>query len=578
MPCRPGAIALPRRPSDYLAPVHPGDLTESVKSDTFARMDSLGTSGTPFLFVLDHGLERPLVLPLAQIDSARLRYDLRGTGNAPPPGLFPGADWGLSDIRPPSLETYRKAFTVAREAFLDGESYLLNLTAASQVAYAPRLPDLLAHLQAPYRLWVDGSLCGREGDGILVFSPESFVRMEGDTIATFPMKGSLRCRPEDAQAAASRLLSDAKEAAEHVTVVDLLRNDLGRVATSVRVPDYRYLERIALPEGLLLQTSSRIEGTLAPGWRGRIGQILSELLPAGSVTGAPKRRTCQRIAQAEAILGQERGFYTGIFGLFDGRSLDSAVMIRFLEDLGPDPLRPGIRQGLFKSGGGLTVESDADREWQELRDKVALPLGPVLLETIRIQDGEALRPEEHQARIDRSHAACFGSPPRWRLADILPSLPPEGRHRLRLLHHGESHRCELHAYGVRRPSRFHLAEVGSLDYAHKYADRSGIEALRHRLAAEQGLDPSDPSWDIVLIRDDLLLEAGYGALACLLDGQWVTPEAPLLPSTRVAAYVKEGRLKPARLTVADLPRMERILLVNAMLDLEDEVEVALRGC
>lgn len=542
-------------------------------TEAFERMDSLGASRTPFLFVLDHGLTRPIVLPLSQVDPDRVRFDLRGIGNVPAPASLPGSDWGLRDIRPPSLETYREAFSVAREAFLAGESYLLNLTASSRVAYTPRLPELLPHLRAPYRLWVDGPVCGLPEDGFLVFSPECFVRIEDDVISTFPMKGSLRCRPEDAGTAAAMLLADGKEAAEHVTVVDLLRNDLGRVATSVRVPSYRYLESIPLPDGLLLQTSSRIEGTLAPGWQGRIGQILSNLLPAGSVTGAPKRRTCQRIAQAEAILGQERGFYTGIFGLYDGTSLDSAVAIRFLEDRGPDPDRPGSRQGLFKSGGGLTVESRAAREWQELRDKVALPLEPILLETIRLQDGKVLRLEEHQARIDRSHLACYGSVPGWRLADSLPAPPSQGRHRLRLLHHRESREYETHPYAIRRPQAFHTIEVGDVDYAHKYADRSGLEGLRRQVARDKGLDPADLSWDILLTRDGLLLEAGYAALACLLDGEWLTPSAPLLPSTRIAAYVREGRLRPAQLHVSDIPSMERILLVNAMLDLEDEVEV-----
>lgn len=332
-----------------------------------------------------------------------------------------------------------------------------------------------------------------------------------------------------------------------------------------------------MPDGLLLQTSSRIEGPLAPGWHGRIGQILSKLLPAGSVTGAPKRRTCQRIAQAEAILGQERGFYTGVFGLFDGRSLDSAVMIRFLEDKGPAPELPDLRRGLFKSGGGLTVESQAPREWQELCDKVALPLGPILLETIRVQDGSALRLEEHQARIDHSHLACYGNVPSWRLADILPTHLPSGRHRLRLLHHRESHELEIHPYAIRRPQVFHAVEISGLDYVHKYADRSGLEDLRRQVAREKGLDPADLSWDIALIRDGILLEASYGALVCLLDGEWLTPSAPLLPSTRIAAYVREGRLRTAQLHVTDIPRMERVLLVNAMLDMEDGVEVKVEG-
>jgi len=564
---------------DYLDLVNPEHLTESVKSDPFARMDVLGAARIPFLFVLDHALERPIVLPLAEIEPSRLRYDLRGNGNASPPASLPGSDWGLRDIIPPPQEAYGRAFRIAHEAFLAGESYLLNLTAYSRVAYAPRLSELFPHVQAPYRLWVDGPLCGQAGDGFLVFSPECFVRIEGDAISTFPMKGSLRCRPDEAEAASANLLSDEKEMAEHVTVVDLLRNDLGRVADSVQVPRYRYLERIPLPDGLLLQTSSEIRGTLAPGWHARIGQILSNLLPAGSVTGAPKRRTCERIAQAEALLGQERGFYTGIFGLFDGESLDSAVMIRFLQDEGPHPERPGPRHGLFKSGGGLTVQSSCEREYQELCDKVALPLPPILLETIRLEDGAPQRMAEHQARIDASHLACYGRLPDWRLEDSLSTIAADipGRTRLRLLHCRETWRIELHPYRIRRPAFFVAMEVEALRYDHKYADRSGLDALRSRAAAHHGLDATDMDWDVLLTRDGFVLEASYGAVVWLQDGQWFTPERPMLPSTRVAAYVSEDRVKVATMHIDDLARMGRVQLVNAMVDLEDEVPVRIQS-
>jgi para-aminobenzoate synthetase component 1 len=547
----------------------------SDELDVFERMDSLGAQGIPFLFVLDHDLQMPMVHRLDEIDASRLLYDLRGFTNAPPPNVVPRLDWGLFDIKPPPSDAYAKAFSIARLAFLDGESYLLNLTASSAVQYTPRLAELFPHLQAPYRLWVDGSLIGRESDGFLVFSPECFVRIEGLRITTFPMKGSLRCTEATRETATEILLSDEKEAAEHVTVVDLLRNDLSRVATDVRVPEYRYPESIPLPDGILLQTSSRIEGDMEPGWPRRIGQILSSLLPAGSVTGAPKERTCQHIRSAENMLGHTRGFYTGVFGIFDGTSVDSAVMIRFLEDRGPTEKG---RHGLFKSGGGLTVLSECRREEEEMQAKIALPLPPVLFETIRVQDGIPLRLEEHQARIDASHLACFGTVPAWRLAEVLAGKIDKncpGRVRLRLVHCRESWTLETFPYVIRRPDRFLLVDASGLSYGHKYADRSGIEALRARAARRHGLDIADTRWDILLTREGFLLEASYASIACLLDGTWQTPSHALLPSTRSAAYAKEDRLIRSPLRIEDISRMERILAVNAMLDLEDEVEVRL---
>lgn len=119
--------------------------------------------------------------------------------------------------------------------------------------------------------------------------------------------------------------------------------------------------------GELLQVSSEIRGQLPEGWQSRIGSVLFELLPAGSVTGAPKPKTLEIIAEAE---NYERGYYTGVCGLFDGRTLDSGVMIRFLER------EPGAGQGeyLFKSGGGITYRSDRTAEYEEMKEKVYVPL------------------------------------------------------------------------------------------------------------------------------------------------------------------------------------------------------------
>ena len=173
------------------------------------------------------------------------------------------------------------------------------------------------------------------------------------------MKGTL----PDGEGAAERLMADAKEAAEHATVVDLLRNDLSRVAEHVRVERYRYVERVITHRGPLLQTSSEIAGRLPADYSAHLGEILFRLLPAGSVTGAPKRATCRLIAEAE---GYDRGWYTGIAGWSDGRTLDSAVLIRFVEQT-PEGL-------VFKAGGGITAHSREEREYAEIRDKNLHPL------------------------------------------------------------------------------------------------------------------------------------------------------------------------------------------------------------
>ena len=125
---------------------------------------------------------------------------------------------------------------------------------------------------------------------------------------------------------------------------------------------YKYVEEIKTHEGNLWQMSSVISGDIMPEYLGKIGPILQALLHAGSITGAPKASTMQIIEDAEVY---ERGFYTGIMGKFDGKNLDSGVMIRFIEQRG--------QEKIFKSGGGITIQSDPRKEYEELIQKVYLP-------------------------------------------------------------------------------------------------------------------------------------------------------------------------------------------------------------
>ena len=174
------------------------------------------------------------------------------------------------------------------------------------------------------------------------------------------MKGTL---PADQPDARARLLADPKEEAEHYTIVDLLRNDLSLVAKRVRVDRFRYVEEIATHRGPLLQASSEISGELLPDWPDTLGEWFFRLLPAGSVSGAPKKKTVEIIREVE---GQPRGFYTGVAGIFDGKTLDSTVLIRFIEQ---------TADGLyFRSGGGITFQSDARAEYDELLAKIYVPI------------------------------------------------------------------------------------------------------------------------------------------------------------------------------------------------------------
>jgi para-aminobenzoate synthetase component 1 len=173
------------------------------------------------------------------------------------------------------------------------------------------------------------------------------------------MKGTIDASIEDAE---KIILSDQKELAEHFTIVDLIRNDLSMVGIDTWVRKFRFIDHIKTNSKDLLQVSSEIEATLHQDYCNHIGDIIFTLLPAGSISGAPKKKTLEIINMAEPY---PRGYYTGVAGVFDGQYLDSFVLIRYIEN---------TEQGMvFKSGGGITYQSDAETEYRELIDKVYVP-------------------------------------------------------------------------------------------------------------------------------------------------------------------------------------------------------------
>jgi para-aminobenzoate synthetase component 1 len=233
-----------------------------------------------------------------------------------------------------------------------GNSFLVNLTQPTLVHTNHTLVELYNAGFAKYKLWLAGKFA--------VFSPEAFVRIKGCTISSFPMKGTIDATWPDAE---NFILNDAKEMAEHATIVDLIRNDLSMVSSNVEVNRYRYVEKLHTNTHDLLQVSSEITGQLPHGFHSQLGDILFKLLPAGSICGAPKMNTLEIIENAE---GYNRGFYTGVFGWFDGENLDSGVMIRFVEQMNDNLI--------FKSGGGITSQSDSKKEYEELIQKVYVPI------------------------------------------------------------------------------------------------------------------------------------------------------------------------------------------------------------
>ncbi|MCD6180393.1 MAG: aminodeoxychorismate synthase component I [Bacteroidales bacterium] len=322
------------------------------KSDTIKKMNRMGKARKPFLFVTDFLGEKNLVLSPDEVDNQKLLYNIGDYSNTQDSELEKNVDSLLFSKSPISEEQYHKAFAYVKENLDYGNTYLVNLTQPTTIELNRTIKDVFYQAKAPYKLWLK--------DKFVVFSPEIFVRIEASKIASFPMKGTIDALLPDAE---NQILNDPKETAEHNTIVDLIRNDLSMVAKNVRVERFRYIDRLKTNQKELLQVSSEIVGDLESDFFDKLGTHFFKLLPAGSISGAPKKKTVEIICKAE---NYKRGFYTGVFGFFDGEKLDSGVMIRYIEE----------QNGklIFKSGGGVTTFSDEEKEYNEMIDKVYVPI------------------------------------------------------------------------------------------------------------------------------------------------------------------------------------------------------------
>ena len=318
------------------------------KQYTIDRMNELGAQSQPFVFVIDFDFEKPLIFDLDHTSS--ILWKIPQTSN------FETKSFQKNEFRwnifPIGIELYTNAFDLVQHHIHNGDTYLLNLTMPTDIETSLSSEEIFHQSNASYKIWLK--------DQFICFSPETFVRINDGVISSYPMKGTMDAAIENAE---QLLLSDEKEVAEHHTIVDLIRNDLSMVATEVQVERFMYIDRIRTNQGELLQMSSQISGRLPEDYQQSIGTILSKILPAGSICGAPKLKTLEIIRNVESY---NRGYYTGIFGVFDGKNLDSCVLIRYLE-LDGDELT-------FKSGGGITFLSDCETEYNELIQKVYVPI------------------------------------------------------------------------------------------------------------------------------------------------------------------------------------------------------------
>ncbi|MGM9513064.1 chorismate-binding protein [Roseateles sp. DB2] len=481
---------------------------------------------------------------------------------------FSGAlDWTDSQ---PAADEARQVERI-REWIRAGDCYQVNLTTRLRPqAAAPDLAQLFLALQAAQP---GGFALFLRGAGVASVSPELFFdwrpvpEAQGGTrswlLSAQPMKGTAprgRDVVED-EAAQAYLRTSPKERAENLMIVDLLRNDISRVAQvgTVRVP--RLFELIALPT--VWQMVSSVSAVTRASVR--LLDVFRALFPCGSVTGAPKIRAMQIIRELEP---EPRGWYCGALGVLQpGGVATFNVPIRTVERG-----RAGWQCGI---GSGITLDSDPAAELAEWRAKTRFLLraeAPVeALETLRLESGELCHLELHLARLQRT-AHHFGL--RYRATDVRQALAeqaarhPEGRWRVRLTlpRDGQPH-CSVHPLGdtplpvplelARRPMPTQGALAEYLQ--HKTTRRAHYEAFAQ--------DKTAAAFDVLLWNEDEeLTECSFGNIALQIEGRWLTPRlaAGLLPGVLREAMLARGQLQEARLLKSDLARAQGLAFFNSL--------------
>ena len=313
-------------------------------------MSALATAQRPFFFLIDFEMEKPIICPVEEAQKLGFHFEIKGFRNfqlqdrkpAPVPLL----------VSPIPKAVYAKSFQKVIKEIYRGNTFLLNLTFPSTIETDLNLREIFQLAKAPYKLLYENRF--------VVYSPECFVKIKDGQIYSYPMKGTIDAQVPGAK---KKLQTDPKEINEHNTIVDLIRNDLSKIARKIAVTRFRYLDKIQTQKNEIYHTSSEIKGKLSSNWKNQLPEILLGLLPAGSICGAPKAKTVSIIKNVEE---GPRGYYTGIFGYFDGENLDSAVNIRYLEKKDD--------QMVYRSGGGITFLSELESEYNELIEKIYVPV------------------------------------------------------------------------------------------------------------------------------------------------------------------------------------------------------------
>ncbi|WP_037472320.1 chorismate-binding protein [Simplicispira psychrophila] len=477
----------------------------------------------------------------------------------------------------PERTAFDAAVANIHHSIAAGEYYQVNYTAQTEASVQDGGPHTASALFAALqRAQPRGyaALLDMGDRQVLSVSPELFFDWHSNpesgksgSILTRPMKGTAPrgATPEQDAAQAAALRASPKERAENVMIVDLLRNDLSRIAEpfSVRVPVLFHTQ--ALPA--VWQMTSDVQARTRPGTT--LADVFAALFPCGSITGAPKVRAMQAIAQLEP---GPRGIYCGALGVVrpDPQAGPGAIRATFNVPIRTLVLHGAqVRCGI---GSGVTSGAEADAEWREWQHKRAFAVrasAPFdLLETLALHDGQWRHRVDHLERLQRA-ATHFNYPldtaTVQHCLQALAEAHPHGPWRVRLL---------LDAAGQPRAEAFALQPTATpvrLQLATRPLVEAHSEFVRHKTSRRAHYAPFAPTapgvFDTVLWNEEgEITESTFGNLAMLLDGRWVTPplSCGLLPGVGRAVALCEGRVHEAVVRLQDLPRVQGWAFINSL--------------
>lgn len=471
----------------------------------------------------------------------------------------PGATRGLA----PSLDlpAYSDAFEAVQALIAAGDVYQVNLTMKAEFQLQGDAVGLY-HALATSQPVAYGALIHAGDHHVLSRSPELFVARTGNTLQARPMKGTLKRGKTHLEDEAGRkaLAGDEKNRAENLMIVDLLRNDLGRIAQigSVKVTDLFTVETYST----LHTMTSGIEAEARPGVG--IAQVLENLFPCGSITGAPKLRAMEII---HAVEHGPRGLYTGAIGYIAPTgdfAFNVAIRTAVIDAKG---------QGEIGIGGGIVADSRVEDEYQEALLKLnflANPAPPVtLIETFKwTPEGGFAFEARHLDRLEASARYFALEMTRDGAVEVLAAASRDwtGPMRVRLTLSNAG--FDLSAVPL-PPSpesfRFAIAEdlldAGSIWLAHKTTNRAFYDTPRQEAHDRRGLDEL-----VFRNKRGELTEGSFTNLFIERDGRLLTPplSSGLLPGTLRAELIATGKAEEQVLTLADLDDAEAIWLGNSV--------------